>query len=154
MGFAPLEEIEGPIVLPLRGREYTLPVISFEQGLALQARITEGITPGELAEALLGDVLTELAQAGASGELIQRVTMVALAEWKFGRSAAEEAWRDPKAPLELIKVIRQAYEAARTTPTAAETTTPPPASGNGTRKTPAKATPSRGKRSSDTGRSS
>jgi hypothetical protein len=147
MGFAPLEEIEGPIVLPLRGREYTLPVISFEQGLALQHRITEGIAPGELAAELLGDVLTDLATAGASPELIQRVTMVALAEWKFGRAAAEEAWRDPKAPLELIKVLRQAYAAAQTTPTAEETTTPPPASGSGTRKTPRKATPSPGKRS-------
>lgn len=154
MGFAPLEEIEGPIVLTLRGKEYTLPTISMEEGLHLQAKIAEGITPGDLAAGLLGDVLTELARDGASPEIVQRVTMVALAEWKFGRSAAEEAWRDPKAPLELIRVLRDAVAAAQTTPSDAGTTTPPPASGSGTRKPRSKATPSRGKRSSDTGPSS
>ena len=147
MGFAPLEEIEGPIVLALRGKEYTLPVISMEQGLNLQAAIAEGITAGELAAHLLGPVLEQLAADGAAPALIERVTLVALSEWKFGRAAAEEAWRDPKAPLAMIQVLREAYAAAQTTPTAAETTTPPPASGNGTKTAPPKASPSRGKRS-------
>ena len=147
MGFAPLEEIEGPIVLTLRGKEYTLPVVTMEQGLALQHRVTEGITAGDLAADLLGPVLDQLAQDGASPALVERVTMVALAEWKFGREAAEDAWRDPKAPLTMLAALRKAYEAAQTTHTAAESTTPPPASGNGTKTPRSKATASRGKRS-------
>lgn len=156
MGFAPLEEIEGPIVLTLRGKEYTLPVISMKEGLDLQARIadTGGISAGELAGALLGPVLAELAKDGAAPALIERVTMVALAEWKFGRAAAEEAWRDPKAPLQAIQALRQAYEAVLTTPSAEASTTLPPASGSGTKSPKSRATPSRGKRSSATGHSS
>ena len=147
MGFAPLEEIEGPIVLALRGKEYTLPVISMEQGINLHAMIAKGATQGEITRELLGDVLTELAHDGAAPALIVRVAGVALAEWKFGRDAAEAAWEDPKALLSRIKALQEAYEAALTTPTAAETTTPPPASGNGTKTAPPKASPSRGKRS-------
>lgn len=154
MGFAPLEEIEGPIVLTLRGKDYTLPVISMEEGLRLQAKIVEGIAPGDLPAALLGPVLTELVEGGASPAIIDRVAMVALAEWRFGRAAAEEAWRDPKAPLQAIVALRQAYEAALTTPSDEATTTPPPASGSGTKSPKSRATPSRGKRSSATGHSS
>lgn len=154
MGFAPLEEIEGPIVLTLRGREYTLPTISMEEGLHLQAKIAEGITQGELTRILLGDTFAQLVQDGASSAIIDRIAGVAIAEWKFGRDAAEEAWRDPKALVSLIQRVALALEAAQTTPSDAATTTPPPASGNGTRKPRSKATPSRGKRSSDTGPSS
>lgn len=154
MGFAPLEEIEGPIVLTLRGKDYTLPVISMEQGLAIQARIREGITQGELTRELLGDVFVQLVRDGAGPALIDRVAGVAIAEWQFGREAAEEAWRDPKALLSLIQRVAGALAAARTTPSAAETTTPQPASGNGTTSPKSRATPSRGKRSSATGHSS
>lgn len=134
MGFAPLEEIEGPIELTLRGKTYTLPVLTMQQGLELQARIAEGITAGELAMALLGPVMTELADDGASAALVDRVAAVAIAEWQFGREAAERAWADPKSLTEQIAAYTAAIQAAAR---AAATTTPPQASGS-TTKTPKK----------------
>ena len=155
MGFAPLEEIEGPIVLTLRGKDYTLPVISMKEGLDLQARIINGgVSVGELSGALLGDVLVELAKDGVNPDITARVTAVAIAEWKFGRAAAEAAWQDPKALTNMIQALQQAIEAAQTTPSAEASTTPPPASGSGTKSPKSRATPSRGKRSSATGHSS
>jgi hypothetical protein len=148
MGFAPLEEIEGPIVLPLKGREIALPVLSLEEGVRLQAKLAAGgLTEGELADVLLGPVLPELLAAGVSAEVISRVLAVAIAEWRFGREAAEAAWKDPKALVEMTMRLTRAVEAAMT---------PPPASGTSTTSptAPKKAPRSRGKKSSPTGTSS
>jgi hypothetical protein len=149
MGFAPLEEIEGPIELTIRGRTFTLPQVSFEDGLHLQARIAEkGLIHPEIAKVLLGPVLDELTDAGVAPALISRVVAVAVAEWRYGREAAEKAWNDPKALVELIQVERQLIEAATRTPEPTAPTTPTPASRTSTsRTTPAKAPRSRGKKS-------
>lgn len=155
MGFAPLEEIEGPIVLTLRGKEYTLPVVMWEDGVKLQHLIAEHAPYIEVLRVLLGPVLEDLANDGASAALINRVADVAVAEWRFGREAAEKAWMDPKAVGEMIGSLTQAILAQipPTTPEAEDTTTSPPAPGTGT-KTPKTAARSRGRKSSPTGASS
>lgn len=150
MGFRPLEEIEGPIILPFRGKEFTIPPLSFEDGVRLQAAATaKTLTDAELVRTLLGPVQEELHDAGASPALIGRVTAVAIAEWKYGRDAAEKAWEDPKALGDLMQretAILQAMAAAASTPSPASgTTTSSP-------KTPVRR--SRGKKSSPTGVSS
>jgi hypothetical protein len=148
MGFAPLEEIEGPIVLPLKGREVTLPVLSLEEGVRLQNRLAEGgVTEGELASVLLGPVLPELVSAGVAAPVISRVVAVAIAEWRFGREAAEKAWADPKALVEMTQRLTAAVEAATTQLRASTTSTT-------SLKAPTKVPRSRGKKSSATGASS
>lgn len=151
MGFKPLEEIEGPIEIPFRGHVFTLPVLSYEDGVALQDRLSKGITQSELAEALTGGVLEELAQAGGSIELIQRVAAVAIADFRYGREIAERVWEDPKVLLDL----NEAFRKAMATLSVEADTTSSRASGSGTRKKPADHRPrSRGKSSSASGTSS
>lgn len=158
MGFKPLEEIEGPIELTLRGKTYTLPTIMWEDGVRLQQLIADGNgNYGEIVKVLLGGLLTELSADGASAQLIDRVSAVALAEWRYGRDAAERTWENPKALLELNQAIQTAITSKATeTPSGEASTTPTPDSGSGTpspTKAP-KATRSRGKKSSGTGASS
>lgn len=156
MGFKPLEEIEGPVELTIRGRVFTLPQVSFEDGLHLQARIAEkGLVHPDIAKVLLGPVLQELHDAGASPALVSRVVSVAVAEWRFGRDAAEKAWNDPKALIEMIQLERQLIEQATPTPEPTASTTTSPASRTSTSRTTAtKGQRSRGKKSSATGTSS
>jgi hypothetical protein len=113
MSFAPLEEIEGPIELTLRGQTYTLPVLTMEEGVHLQARLLEGMTMPELAAALLGPDLLERLN-GLPAPVIERVGFVAIAEWRFGREAAQKVWRDPKALIPMMEALRKAVEAAST----------------------------------------
>lgn len=160
MGFKPLEEIEGPIELTLRGKTYTLPTIMWEDGVRLQQLIADGKgNYGEIVKVLLGDILTELSTDGASAQLIDRVSAVALAEWRYGRDAAERTWENPKALLELNQAILTAVldaSKATETPSDEAATTPTPDSGSGTPSPtkPPKTTRSRGKKSSGTGASS
>jgi hypothetical protein len=128
MGFAPLEEIEGPIVLTLRGREFTIPPLSLEDGVKLQAALAAGtLTDAELAKTLLGPALNELGEAGCTPAVISRVTAVAIADWKFGRRAAEAAWQDPKALADLVtqqlQILRAMAAAEATTQPVESTTT-------------------------------
>ena len=86
MGFKPLEEIEGPVELTIRGRTFTLPQVSFEDGLHLQAKIAErGLVHPDVAKVLLGPVLQELHDSGVTPAVISRVVSVAVAEWRFGQ---------------------------------------------------------------------
>ncbi|WP_369045146.1 DUF7426 family protein [Sinomonas sp. P10A9] len=113
MAFAPLEEIEPPIVLTIRGNEYTLPVLMLDQIRALNERLTGGATPADLAKLLLGDeLLGKLAADGASLGFVERVILVALAEAKFGRDYAEAVWADPSRILAFVNAAKVAAEAA------------------------------------------
>lgn len=155
MSFKPLEDIEGPIEIPFRGHTFVLPTLSWQEGLDLQQRIIDGARPSEIAQVLAGDVLDEIAKAGGSVSLIQRVAAVAIADFRFGRETAERVWEDPKVLMELNAAFNSAMRATET-PSDEVATTPTRASGSGTRrKTPADHKPrSRGKSSSATGASS
>lgn len=153
MAFRPLEEVLGPITLPIKGVDYTLPAVSMEDGLRLHK-----ILAGEDQEAhwqdlfdiLLGDVKAQLDDAGTDASTIDRVFFTALADFQTGRDAAEKVWENG-IPKEWVAVLSKAVELAQTTPQAEASTTKPPASGNGTngpkRKT---ATGTRGRKSSTT----
>jgi hypothetical protein len=157
MGFKPLEELEGPIELTLRGKTYTLPTIMWDHGVRLQQRISEGMTMLELQAELLGPVLDQLKADGATAALIDRVANVAYADWRLGRDAAEQAWADPKALTRALAEAAKAIQALTAPPTPTgtgeDTTTPQPGSPSTTR-SPKKAARSRGKKSSPTGPSS
>jgi hypothetical protein len=154
MGFKPLEEIEGPIVLRLRGKEYTLPTVMWDQGVQLQQRIADGMTMAELQSELLGPVLDELRADGATATLIDRVANVAYADWRLGRDAAEKAWEDPKALSEALLAAAKAIQQITATTAGVEPSAPSPASTSTTKKSPTPAKRSRGKRSSAAGATS
>jgi hypothetical protein len=149
MGFAPLEEILGPIVLPIRGKDYTLPQLSWEEGIRLHTILAGDDATAYVSDVmrlLLGDVYDQLQADDVPKTIGDRVFFTALADFKTGRETAEEVWANG-IPKELTELAAAAMGAAMTRQ-AVETSTPRPVSGNGTTvKTPRKATRSRGSKS-------
>lgn len=153
MALRPYEEIIGPLVIPVRGKEYTLPVVSAVDGLRLKQVMTgekTDLPTSWLYKTLLGDAFDQMLADHVGGDVIDRVFITALTDVKDGRDSAEDVWEHgvPKALREAAKGILLTQP---TTPLAAASTTPAPVSGSGT-KTRTRAAQSRGKKSSATGR--
>ena len=151
MALRPLEEIIGPLVVPIRGKEYTLPAVTLSDGLKIHASRNNGalLLSGDLYRIILGDTHTDMLKDNVPGDVIDRVFLTAYTDFTSGRDSAEEGWENgiPKALREAAK------EVLKTLPGGASMT-PPPASGNGTTAPKAKATRSRGSKSSPTSPSS
>jgi hypothetical protein len=151
MALRPLEDIIGPLVVPIRGKEYTLPRVSLPDGIRLTMALrNEGtVLWADLIPMLLGDAYTEMMEDKIPPAMIDRVLWTALADFQNGRESAEAVWENgvPKAVLqELMTAVSQP---AKPTSTGAESTTPPPAFTNGTTgPVKPKAARSRGKKSS------
>ncbi|QDG61244.1 hypothetical protein [Pseudarthrobacter sp. NIBRBAC000502771] len=150
MALRPYEEIVGPLVIPARGKHYTLPIISLQDGLRMHAAAHGGedLSLADLTTIILGDARQQMLDDGVPLAVIDRALWAGIADYQQGREAAEQVWENgvPKAVLEeLTKILTQ----APTTPPAAESTTPPPGSGTTTK--PKRARASRGKASSPTG---
>ena len=129
MSFRDITDILGPIVLPIKGKNYTLPVLTLEQGLRIHAAnrpdTPDTMTDPEFFDLLLGDAHAEMVADAVSPEVIARAAFVALADWQSGRPAAEAMWEtgiDPKALTEAV----QAAQALISNSTAAADKTPQP----------------------------
>ena len=150
MALRPYEDIVGPLIIPVRGKEYTLPVISLQDGLRIHASKSGGaaLSGEELHTILLGDAYQQLLDDQVGGDVMDRVFLTAYTDFTSGRDSAEEVWEKgvPKAMREAAREVL-----ALMSPPAAESTTKPPASGNGTSAPKKPATRSRGSRSSKTG---
>ena len=152
MALRPYEELVGPLIVPVRGKEYPLPAVSMTDGLRIHAAGSGGgsISIVELTEIILGDTKQVMLDDGIPPAVIDRALWAGLADFQAGREAAEQVWEHgvPKAVMEEMGKI---LEAVMQTPPAAESTTKPPASGNTTTARKAKAPASRGRKSSPTG---
>lgn len=130
MPFEDYTEFIEPLVLPIRGKGYTVPPMSLETGLRLkpflEGKIPEGITDDEVAHLTLGTAYDEMVADSVPAEAVQRAMLVALAEFQSGRAAAEILWRtggDPKAvQAEVRKVTNRAQRRSKST--GAANTTP------------------------------
>lgn len=133
MAFRDITEILGPITLPIRGKVYTLPVLTIAQGLQLRAVLDPDdeatLTDPEFYALLLGDALEQMRADGVGPDVIARAAFVGLADWQSGRPAAEILWEtgiDPKVLTDHMKKLETA------TSTVAATTTQKPTPGSGT----------------------
>lgn len=104
MAFADYNEFLDPLEIPIRGKKYVIPPMSFETGLRvsplLEGKTPDGINDSELESLMLGPAADEMRADGVPPAAINRVLLTALAEYKFGRQAAEIMWAtggDPKA---------------------------------------------------------
>lgn len=150
MALRPYEDIVGPLVIPVRGKEYTLPTISLQDGLRIHASASKGedLSLNDLTDIILGDAKQAMLDDSVPLSVIDRALWAGIADFQAGRESAEQVWEHgvPKAVLEELMAVLQ----TQTTPQDVATTTPPPASGNGTT-APRKTAPrSRGKKSSPT----
>jgi hypothetical protein len=150
MALRPYEDIIGPLIIPVRGKEYTLPTISLQDGLRIHAAASKGedLSLNELTEIVLGEAKDAMLADGVPTSVVDRALWAGIADFQAGREKAEQVWEYgvPKEVLEELATVLQ----AQMTPTDAETTTPPPASGTGTNAQKTPAPRSRGKKSSPT----
>jgi len=136
LSFRDFTDIVGPIVLPIKGKRYTVPTLTIEQGIHLHKVMTpdadESMTDPEFYEFLLGDAHKEMVKDAVAPEIIARAAFVALADWQSGRPAAELIWEqgiDPKALQAAVAVA----EALTSKATAEAAKTPSPAPTNTTK---------------------
>ena len=148
MAFRDLTDVIGPISLPIRGKTYTLPNISLEDGLRLHAAAagTETVSVKDLITIILGPVYQEMLDDHVPLGVIDRALWTGLADFQSGRETAEQVW-EHGVPKEVLAELLAPLTEALTTPPAAANTTPPQASGNGTTGPKAKANRSRGSKS-------
>lgn len=141
MAFEDLTEFIEPLILPIRGKKYTLPAVSFDDGVrvraALDGRPDPTLTDERLHEILLGAAEQEMVADGVSSEFRGRAYMTAMSDFLHGRFAAEVMWKtggDPKAIAALTAPLnRAARRKAQKPSTGAAVTTKPPASTSGTK---------------------
>ena len=146
MALRPYEEVIGPLVIPYRGKEYQLPAVSLEDGLRMHAAVENktALSLSSLMAIIMGDIAQEMLDDKVPPAVIDRAFWAGVTDFQQGREAAELVWENglPKAVMEEVL---QELKRAQTIPTAAATTTPPRASGNGTRNRKKKARRSHGK---------
>jgi hypothetical protein len=107
-------ELVEPLVLPIRGKAYTIPPPSAEDVVRwrtvydkLSAKEPlaegEGIPDDELRRMFLGDVAEQMRADGVRDEVLSHVMTTAMAEAMGGRALAEVVWNsaDPKARAPL-----------------------------------------------------
>src|SRR5690349_5574354 len=125
MALRPLEDIIGPLVVPLRGKEYTLPRVSLTDGVRLTQALSNNGTVlwGELIPMLLGDAYQEMMDDRVPPAMIDRVLWTALADFQNGRESAEAVW-EHGVPKEIVaELMTTITRQAPTTPPDAEPTT-------------------------------
>lgn len=112
MPFEELTELIEPLELPIRGKVYRIPPVSFEDGLILRSVLDgnpdESVTNDQVRAILLGGVDDELRADGVNDEWIGRVMLTALADVKSGRFAAEVMWKTGGDPKELDALVKAA----------------------------------------------
>jgi hypothetical protein len=152
MALRPYEDVIGPLIIPARGKEYTLPPVSLQDGLRMHAAASKGeeISITDLTVIILGDTKDAMLADGVPPSVIDRAFWTGIADYQQGREAAEQVW-EHGVPKAVLDEVVKAFQQAQTTPPAAASTTKPPASGNGTTNRPTTAPRSRGKKSSPTG---
>lgn len=99
-----------PIVLPFRGKKYTLPEVSIDKGIRLTQELGKDDSPLAQLGAedswrfILEDVYDELKAAGAPVRFVVTAVAVALADFQYGRDAALAVWEDRLDPQKVAAV--------------------------------------------------
>ncbi|MFJ4286401.1 hypothetical protein ACIPY0_12215 [Paenarthrobacter nicotinovorans] len=146
MALRPYEDVIGPLVIPYRGKEYPLPAVSLEDGLRMHAATAneEPLSLAALMAIIMGDTAQQMLDDKVPPAVVDRAFWAGVADFQQGREAAELVWENGL-PKGVMEEVLQELKQAQTIPTAAASTTPPRASGNGTRNRKKKARRSRGK---------
>lgn len=137
--FADFDDLFDPLVLPIGGKKYTIPPMSFAAGARINGLF--GDAPEKLSDEdyfrlLLGPVFDEMVADGVPAKAINRAGMAALADFRETRSVAEATWAtggDPKALMEYAKAQAPNRASRRSMSTGAATATRSRASTSGTK---------------------
>jgi hypothetical protein len=142
MPFKGYDEVaKEPIVLPIHGKEYTLPEVKIADGIrfneVLSGLRNEPLSDLEFMRTFLGDTYDQMLADNIPAPAVMRAALTAVADWQAGRAAAEIIWdtdASPKGLTELVESLLPNRKARRASkPTGAATTTKPRASTSGTK---------------------
>lgn len=133
--FKDYAELAGELLqLPINGKTYTIPAISAKNGIQAQQLIQrslngESIPMSELAPLVMGPAYQQMLDDDVPAAAFTRAQLTALADFQSGRKAAEVTWETSGDPKELKRFLKE-----KTTKRDGATTTPKPASTNGTKR--------------------
>lgn len=141
MAFKSFEEITTPLVLPIAGKDYTIPSIGIADGNKLVENLAPDskeppMTNEQFRRITLGTAYDEMIANNAPSLAVALAAQTALVDFQTGRTAAEVFWEtggDPKGMSRKVEEARAALTAAVTTPPAAATSTKRRASGTTTK---------------------
>lgn len=141
MAFKEFEEVTTPLVLPIKGKLYTIPSIGVADGIKLAENIDpksaeKPMTNEEFRHITLGTAYAEMIADNAPALAVALAAQTALVDYQTGRAAAEIFWEtggDPKGMSRMVDEARAALTAAAMTPPAAASTTRRRATGSGTK---------------------
>lgn len=126
--FTDFNELYEPLVLPINGKQYTVPAASFDAGTQINGIVEHGaeqLGDEDFFRLILGAVFDEMRADNVPSTAITRAAQTALADFKYGRAMAETMWKtggDPKAIQALAPKPNRA--ARRSKGTAAANKTP------------------------------
>lgn len=126
--FSDFNDLFDPLVLPIGGKDYTVPPVSFEAGVRINGIVdgTDELTDEEFFRLILGPAFDEMLADSVPSVAITRAGQAALADFKYGRRMAVVMWKtggDPKA-VESLASPPQNRAARRSNGTAVENKTP------------------------------
>ncbi|QDZ15778.1 DUF7426 family protein [Humibacter ginsenosidimutans] len=107
--FKDFNDLFDPLALPVGGKEYTIPPLSFEAGARVNGVLdgTEELNEEQFLRLVLSDdIFDQLIADGVSAQAINRFGKVALTDFKYTREMAIKMWEtagDPKAMTEWDK---------------------------------------------------
>lgn len=127
--FKDFNDLYEPLVLPVGGKKYEIPALSFTAGATVNGVIDGGekLTDEDFYRLLLSDaVFDQMMADNLPATAIDRVARTALTDFKYGRELAVTMWEtggDPKAVAEYKKAHapNRASRRSRSTATAKKT---------------------------------
>jgi hypothetical protein len=143
--FEAYEKFADRLVLPIGGKEYTIPEVGAADGIKFNVNVAtedaEPISNEEFFHMFLGTAYDEMVADNVPGNAILRAAMTALADWQSNRATAEVMWAtgaDPKAVTDYLKAKAPNRASRRSTGTASATATRSRASTSSTKTSPTK----------------
>lgn len=137
--FDDYEKVADPLVLPINGKDYTIPAVGMQDGIRLSTQEDPDaaeIQNDEFRSMLLGAVYEQMVADNVPADAVMRAVTTAYADFTRGRDFAQMVWAtggDPKAVERYLKPNRASR---RSTGTASARKTPSRASTNATKASP------------------
>lgn len=119
-----------PLVFPIGGKEYTVPLVPYQVGIALlkaqagEPSPLDDMSAEETYAWVLGDAFAQMVDDNVPGEAVSRAGFAVIADVQMGRDMATAIWEAGIAPKALLAAIASATSTA----TASENGTRPRAS--------------------------
>ena len=129
------DEVTEQLVLPIRGKRYTLPPVSFGDGekITLALAGERELSNTELRDIVLGPLVPQFRADNVPAEAVGRALAAGIALFQRGPVAAAALWETGIDPKVVALWTAEQQKNSTSTNTGEANTTPKQASGNGTK---------------------